>query len=299
MSKFTSAQPAPGEGFYTASIDINLTETSTDIETAGYFNINLYSDSTTSSDRQIFLRPGKLEGQKLNMTLLSGNSTTCLMSTAGVSYIRIKAAWTPVEYNQISLQWVKGLWIEVSRSAVNETEFKPDITDPQNGDILIYNNGSWENLQMGGEFELNESGVGDFRFVESPSDGQVLTYDSAIGHWTNETPTGPPATIVWNNCTTQANFTGTVQVAEVSTNLYVFKGELTSSNGTNGVMFDVPSGFELTGSTTLTGNFVGGGASYSTVSYGMDTDEVRLKNTGDTIFTGYRFNFDNVFYIKE
>lgn len=224
MASFSSLPPPPGETFYQDSVDVFLTESNTWVETKNYARLNIYSDSTTASDRQIQLAPSDLEGQQITLILLSGDDTTCLLSTLSTSYVRLEAAWTPLQYDQLTLQWTKGLWIEIGRSSAGTGGFNPDIENPQPGDIIIYGNDNvWHNKTTTGEISLSADGDFQFRYTNSPAIGEVLTYDGA--HWTNSS-----SAFVWEALTIEPNYTGSAHVA-VMGNLLVFRGSVTAQAG--------------------------------------------------------------------
>lgn len=116
MSNFLSLPPPPGSVFYQNSVDINLIDVFTYVVTEGFSRFNLYSDSTVDTNRQIVLTSGDIEGQQITLILQSGNSTTCILSTISTSYVRLTSSWIPLQYQQITLQWSKGLWIEINRT---------------------------------------------------------------------------------------------------------------------------------------------------------------------------------------
>lgn len=251
---FSSLQPAPGENFYTSSKDVNLTDVTTVIVTAGYSRINLYSDDTTSINRQILLEPSDLEGQQITLVLMSGDSTTCLLSTLSTSYVRLTSAWTPVQYGQITLQWTDGLWIDIGRTPVEFNGFDPVITNPQTGDILEYNGSEWVNVPF------------------------------------------PTSSFTWVPCTTQTNWSGTIEVASVSANMKVLRGQVTSTTGTNSPMALVPSGYDISGSLLMVGSFNSGSPGFSPSVFKINGASLELNSLSSTIFTGNIANFDNIFY---
>lgn len=56
------------------------------------------------------------------------------------------------------------------------------ITNPQDGEVMVYSNGVWVNLA---DFALA---------LSSPAEGQILVYDSASSTWVNQVNEGgyPP-----------------------------------------------------------------------------------------------------------
>lgn len=148
MANFVSLPPASGETFYQNSVDVFLTSSETYVFTKDYGRINLYSDSNVASNRQILLAPSDLEGQQITLIMLSDDPNTCLLSTLSTSYVRLESSWTPMQYDQLTLQWTKGLWIEVNRSASGSGGFNPVITNPQDKDIIYYNGSNWINSNI-------------------------------------------------------------------------------------------------------------------------------------------------------
>lgn len=282
MSSFSSLPPSPGDTFYQNSVDINLLESDTYVDTAGYARFNLYSDSTVSSQRQITLAPSDLEGQQITLILMSGDDTTCLLSTISTSYLRIETAWTPLQYDQLTLQWSKGLWIEVSRSASGTGGFNPIITNPQSGDILIYSGSEWENHQVDGEFQMNDTGNMDFRYVSSPVSGELLAYDGT--HWVNS-----GASLSWQPLVTDSNWSGSGFVAEFLGNLLLYRGEFTSSNGTTGTIATSP--------VSITGDLIVPCGLDTVGSYAAGACQITgntISTSGGSVFTGYKFRLDGI-----
>ncbi len=76
--------------------------------------IFLLSDSTTASQRTFTLDNGQLVGQNLVMVFESGSSNTCQLANSG--NVKLTAAWEPVQYQSLMLQWDGTYWIEIGRA---------------------------------------------------------------------------------------------------------------------------------------------------------------------------------------
>ncbi len=76
--------------------------------------LRLYSDNTTAANRDFTLIPGYLMGQELLLTLMSAGATTCRLQDAG--NVALSAAWTPQQYDTLSLVWNGSVWAETARS---------------------------------------------------------------------------------------------------------------------------------------------------------------------------------------
>lgn len=293
MTSFVSLPPPPGENFYQDSVDVLLTTPDIYLETKDFARFNLYSDSTTAMDRQILLAPTDLEGQQITLILQSGDSTTCLLSTASTPYVRIEGAWTPSQYDQITLQWSKGLWIEITRSASSGGGFNPDITNPQPGDIIIYSGTAWENHPVSGEFTLSATGDMEFKYVSAPTTGQVLTYDGT--HWINAANAGPgPITFV--PVPAAGTWTSNATVGKVGTAFAFLNGTFTTPDGANTAMGTLPPGYGITGTIYTTASYTSSGqGGISVVPIVINGSSV-TPVPGTTLFAGDTFRVDATCY---
>lgn len=116
MVNFRNGNLIPGQNFGTDSYSITLTSTETLINPGNFGLINIYSDSSTSTDRSIILGSSTINGQILTLNFMSESPYTCQMTTLSASYMRLTSTWTPSQYDKIQLMWILGTWQEIGRS---------------------------------------------------------------------------------------------------------------------------------------------------------------------------------------
>lgn len=78
--------------------------------------VEIYSDSTTATDRTFTISDGAMQGHRLTLVLASGSSTAAELADSG--NCALSAAWQPTQYDTLVLVWSKELakWLEVSRA---------------------------------------------------------------------------------------------------------------------------------------------------------------------------------------
>ncbi len=115
----------------------------------------LSSDSVTASARTFTLTPSTIQGHILNIIFESGSSTTAELADSGA--VQLNGAWTPIQYQSLTLQWdsLASLWVELSRS--NPTVSSPSLASAQ---IIVGNAGAIATaVDMTGDVTISNAGV--------------------------------------------------------------------------------------------------------------------------------------------
>ncbi len=76
--------------------------------------IHLQSDNATATNRTFTLNDGQFMGQGLTLIFESGSSYTCDLQSAGNA--KLTAAWQPLQYQSLNLEWNGFYWIELGRA---------------------------------------------------------------------------------------------------------------------------------------------------------------------------------------
>lgn len=120
----------------------------------GISQLQITSDDTTAANRTFTVSPGTLLGQKVTLILESGSSTTCQLANSG--NVKLTAAWEPVQYQALRLEWDGTYWVEEGRSNVT----LPATTSLTSAYIFV---GNGSNLATGvavsGDITLSNAGV--------------------------------------------------------------------------------------------------------------------------------------------
>lgn len=124
MANFRSGYLEQGQPLGQTSRTVALTADGQNVLLMGCSRIDLVSDNTTATSRTFTVEGSTLDGQILELVLISGASTTCELADSG--NMRLSAAWTPLQWDTIVLQWsqVAGAWLELSRA----TAGSPSLT---------------------------------------------------------------------------------------------------------------------------------------------------------------------------
>ncbi len=76
--------------------------------------IHLQSNNTTATNRTFTLNDGQFMGQQLTLIFESGSSNTCDLANTG--NVKLTAAWQPLQYQSLNLEWNGSFWIELGRA---------------------------------------------------------------------------------------------------------------------------------------------------------------------------------------
>ncbi len=119
-SNFRSGDLAQGQPLGATNMTVALSADNQFVSPYGYPGtpaaslIFLQSNSSTASQRTFTLDNGRLVGQQLTLIFETGSSNTCELAASG--NVKLSAAWTPVQYQSLSLEWDGTYWIELGRA---------------------------------------------------------------------------------------------------------------------------------------------------------------------------------------
>ena len=91
-----------------------LTADNQAISVEGLSFAKLNSNNTTATNRTFTIANSSLFGQVVTFELITGSSTTCELANSGS--VKLAAAWTPLQYQTLTLQWDGSYWVELGRS---------------------------------------------------------------------------------------------------------------------------------------------------------------------------------------
>lgn len=97
-----------------AQLAATLTADNQFVVVQGKTLLQLYSNSTTASQRTFTIQDGDFQGHTLHLVFESGSSNTCELANTG--NVKLVAAWTPLQYQSLTLYWDGFFWIEQGRS---------------------------------------------------------------------------------------------------------------------------------------------------------------------------------------
>ncbi len=119
-ANFRSGDLVQGQPLGATNISVSLSADNQFVSPYGFRDtpaaaqIFLQSDNATASNRTFTLDNGQFIGQALCLVFESGSSYTCELANSG--NVKLTAAWTPLQYQSLSLKWDGAYWIEMGRA---------------------------------------------------------------------------------------------------------------------------------------------------------------------------------------
>lgn len=95
-------------------LGVSLIADNTVVNQVGYGVVAITSDNTTAANRTFTLTNGEVVGKVLVLYMASGSSTTCELADSG--NVKLSAAWTPLQYDTLTLMWTGSEYVELARS---------------------------------------------------------------------------------------------------------------------------------------------------------------------------------------
>lgn len=124
------------------------------VDASGYSFIKLSSDNTTAANRTFILANSTLLGQDLTIVFESGASTTAQLANSGTC--KLSAAWEPIQYQSLVVQWDGSYWIEKARNNVT----LPGSTALVSAHIFVGNGSNLAaDVAVSGDITLSNAGV--------------------------------------------------------------------------------------------------------------------------------------------
>jgi hypothetical protein len=119
-NNFRSGDLVQGQPLGATNIVVSLTADNQFVSPYGFRDtpaaslIFLQSNNTTASNRTFTLNNGQVIGQGLTLIFESGSSYTCQLANSG--NVKLTAAWEPLQYQSLNLEWDGTYWIELGRA---------------------------------------------------------------------------------------------------------------------------------------------------------------------------------------
>lgn len=95
---------------------VSLTADNQVVLLQGCARIDLVSDSATATSRTFTVESSTMDGQELELCLISGSSTSCELADSG--NMKLAGAWLPLQYDVLLLAWNTNAsaWVEQGRA---------------------------------------------------------------------------------------------------------------------------------------------------------------------------------------
>ncbi len=164
MANFRNGNLVQGQTLGSSSTTVMLSSNNQTVSPGSNQVIFLQSDASDASTRRFNIQSSTITGQDVTFIFESADPLACeLLYTPGVGNVRITSLWAPTQYDCITLAWDGQLWVEVSRSNTigGNSGFNPEITDPSDGQVLIYDGSdqNWKNQTISRDATISGSGA--------------------------------------------------------------------------------------------------------------------------------------------